>query len=552
MKCLKWLTIPFLCSTLASAEVPQDIVIKTRFDLESSEAFINQLRIFLVNNNFGDPYSQELARPLKVDLAKALDEIPPDTQAWIRELQSVLSVNVFESDYQMIVEKLSYTVNEFNSEFKTDTASVGRVDYVTVSYVKGLCLRADKVVFQVELKKTQTKEPIRFKVELLRPEFIVNPELTAELSLGWMTSILPENFQLSLTVVDIEKLMAKIVRRPDLIDLNVADVTMPNVSVRIGNKEIKFDKNKIKNFFSKNQGELKKGILDLLNVRMKDRFSNIIKDSPQQLLLPKTFGIKSEINGVFDLQKMSANQTGIIQVEVDGHFCSRQVSGTKDICANERIGTKLRRKIELADYQKSIREINRSLIEKKTNIAVSVSEDYLNQLVAATVNSGLWEEKLKGRKFKLGPEHAFVLAEEKGETFSLYLDIIYQLSGAQRILVGRSELRFPVRFKIALSFEEIQGVPHFLIQVKEVATDDKLLINGAPEFGLPTTVNSVRFQNKVLAAIHEEVDDFAGEILVDLEMKELEGTTFTNLEFFSDGLGRGTATLGFGDKNEAF
>lgn len=545
MKYLRCFLVPLFCSFGAFAEVPQDIVIKTRFDLESSESFIKQLRIFLVNNKFGDPYSQELLKPLKVDLTQALDEIPTETQTWIRELQSILRINVFESEYHMIVEKLSYSVDEFNSEFKTDGSVGSRVDYVTVSYVKGLQLRAEKIVFQVELKKTQTGEPIRFRVELLEPEFIVSPELTAELSLGWMTSILPENFLVSLNGVDIQKLMEQVVKKPELMDLEVGDLLMPDVSIRIGHKEVKFDKEKIKNFFSKQRVALKKGILDLLNVRMKERFSNIIKDNPKQLLLPRTYGIRSEINGVFDLQKMESNQTGIIQYEIDGHFCSRQVSATKDLCPNERISTKLRRKIELADYQKSIREINRTLIEKKSNIAVTVSEDYLNQLVESTVRSGLWEKKLKGA-FKLGPEKAFVLAEEKGETFSLYLDIIYKLQGAQRIMVGRSELRFPVRFKIALNFEEIQGIPHFTINVKEVATDSKLLLQGAPQYGLPTTVNTVRFQGKVLTAIMEEVSDFAGETLLDLEMKELEGTNLSNLEFFSDGLGRGTATLGFG------
>lgn len=548
MKCLKWLIIPLLYSFVASADVPRDIVIKSRFDLDSSEAFINQLRIFLVNNKFGDPYSQELSKPIKVDLARVLDEIPTDTRAWIKDLQSVLSINVFESDYQMIVEKLHYAVEEFNSEFKTGNSANDRVDYVTVSYVRGLHLRAERLVFQVELKKTQTGAPIRFKIELLNPEFIVSPDLTAELSLGWMTSILPENFLVSLNSVDIEKIMERVVRSPELIELNVKDILIPDVSIKVGNKEVKFDKKKIKTFFSSRQDELKKGVLDIINVKMNERFSNIIKGNPKQLLLPKTFGIQSEINGVFDLQSMSANRTGIIQFDVDGHFCNRLVAKFKDLCPDERISSKLRRKIENTDFDRSIREINRSLIEEKSNISVSVSEDYINQLIAATVKTGLWEEKLKGRDFKLGPEHVFVLADEKGETFSLYLDIIYQLKGSQRILVGRSELRFPVKFKICLNFEDQQGISHFKITVREVATDNKLLLEGLPQYGLPTTVNTVRFQGKVLEAIKNEVNDFSGETLVDLEMKELEGTNFTNLEFFSDGLGRGTATIGFGNR----
>lgn len=189
--------------------------------------------------------------------------------------------------------------------------------------------------------------------------------------------------------------------------------------------------------------------------------------------------------------------------------------------------------------------MNRSLIERQTNLSLSVSEKYLNQMVEATIKTGLWDGPLSEKDLVLGPEKAFVLADEKGELFSLYMDVIHKLPRSQRILVGKSEIRFPIKFMIALNIEEVNGIPHFIIRVKKVATDRDLLVKGLPQYGLPTSLNGVRFQNKVLKKIMSDVSSFEGRTLVDFELKGLKGTYLHDLKFTSDGQGRGSATIGF-------
>lgn len=549
---LEFRTMKFLISILmlilslgASAQEQQDIVFKSRFDLESSQNFITQLRIFLANNNFGDPYSQEFKKPFVFDLEKVLNEVPRDTQNWIREFQDVVKIQLFESDYKLRVENFSYSIADFNSEFKPGISTAQRVEYVTTNYVKGVHLKADRISFDVELKQTQTRQPIVFSIELIEPEFIVSPELMAEVSMGWSTSIAPENIFLNLESVDIRKLMSRIVKSPDLIELKVKDMLMPEVSIKIGHKEITFDRKKIKRFFIVREDQMKKGVLDLLNVKLNERFANVIKE-PKKLKLPRKYGVEGDIPGVFDVQKMDVNNTGIVQFDIDGHYCNENSFLDSGFCDDNKIPTKLRRKIDNSLFQRSMRELNRGLIEKKTNMAVSVSEHYLNQIVNATIKAGLWEASFKGRDFVMGPEKSFILAEEKGELLSMYIDIVYKLKGAQRVMVGRSEIRFPIKFMIAINIVDVDGIPHFTIKVVKVATDDKLLLEGAAQYGLPTTVNTVpRFRKKVLKAIHADVDTFTNETLIDFEMKELKGTYLDELEFRSDGNGRANATIGF-------
>jgi len=272
----------------------------------------------------------------------------------------------------------------------------------------------------------------------------------------------------------------------------------------------------------------------------------LIGDASQKLSIPRTYGFASDINGVMDVQKMDVNNSGIVQIDVDAHFCDEPGAVKTDYCMNGKVEAKKRRNIPANQYQKSLREINRSLIEKRTNLALSVSEDYLNQLIEATIRAGLWDDIIGGKEFKLGPEKSFVLADEKGSLFSLYLDIIYPVRGTDRIMIGKSELRFPVRLMIDLNIKEVNKIPRLLISVQKIGTDDKLLLDGIKEYGLISNVKTVkRFRQKVLRRIHYELSAFMGDVLVDISMNELKGTYLEELEFFSDGLGRATATMGF-------
>lgn len=528
-----------LYSQLSIGQVQQDIVFKARFDLESSEAFIDQLRIFLDHNDFGDPYSQTFSKPIRIDLAKIINDTSLSTQRWVRELQSVLKIKLFESDYRLIVDQLGYQLEHFNSEFRPVSSSEKRVEYVTVNYVKGLRLFADRLAFEVELKQTHSSRPLIFNIEILAPEFMISPELMAETSMGWVTSILPDNIKLSLESVDIKKVMKVIIKNPDLIHFKYDDIVIPEVAIKVGHKTVHFDKQKIKSFLIDRREEMKAGVLDLLHSKMNDRFDNIIKDNPKSLLLPRALSFKSDICGKFKIEDMSANNTGIVQFDIDGLFCSGGVSSGNDIKAP------VRRQINLGDYNRSLRGMNRSLIERQTNLSLSVSEHFLNQMVEATIERGLWEKPLSDKKLRLGPERAFVLADERGELFSLYMDVIHKLSRSQSVMVGRSEIRFPIKFMIALNIEQVQGIPHFFIKVKKVATDRDLLLKGLPQYGLPSTVDEVRFQNKVLGNIMKDLESFAGRSLLEIELQGLKGTYLDALKFNSDGLGRGTATIGF-------
>ena len=537
----KYLILLLLVSGQALARKnSQDIVIKSRLDHQASASLIKRVRTFLINNEFGDPYNRRIESPFLIDVNQVLDDLPPGTQTWIKDLQSLLNLKLFESNYKLQIEDLSYRIDGFNSELMPMTSSMNRIEYVTLNYVQGLKLSAGKISFQVELKRTTNGSPIKFQIDLIEPDFLVSQDLMVELPMGWYTALMPDALLLSLHTIDLSKVFEKVVSRPDLIDFYVKDLYMPQVSVRVGDRNVSFDKEKIFNFVVSRKEEMKMAILDLLRSRMQDRFSNIIKDHPQEIFLPRSFATKGRVSAVFDLRNFNAEaSTNVIDAKIDGFFCATR----KDInaCQSEQDPTKMRRIISSQTYEQSMHEIDLLFMEKRANVAISISEDYINQLITSVAQAGMID--LAGESFTLGPEKAFVLAEEKGEGFSLYLDIIHKLQGAQRVLVGRSELRFPIRLSIGLKVNLIQGIPHLQIKVLEVKTDEKLLIEGLPEYELVTNVDSVRFRKKVINSILKDISPFDQKILVDLELKEFKDTYLEQLSFLSDGKGRANAVL---------
>ena len=501
-----------------------------------------------MNNDFGDPYNQAIKKPIVIDITRNLQDLPAGTQTWVRDLQSVLQLQLFESSYKVVVNDLAYSINDFNSELSPTLSYLNRVEYVTINYVQGLTISASSIAFEVELKKTASGDPVKFSVEMLQPKFNIRPEMMVEMPMGWLTSIMPEYLLISLQQVDLKKLFDTIAQKPDLIDLTVQDLKMPKVALKIGNRTITFDREKIKRFFKIREQDMKKGILDLIQTRMGSRLQNILNDTPQELIVPRTYALESKINAVFDIQEMSTNNSKLLHVDMDAHFCSTEEVVGSDFCWNNKISAKLRREILQQTYDKSVRDLNRFMIESDSNLGVSVSEHYLNQLINATMQAGLWEKDMADKDFLMGPEKAFVLGEQKGKTFSLYIDIIHKLKGMQRVMVGRSELRFPIKFAIGLSIVDRGGIPRLQIQVKEVLTDFDLLTEGLPDYGMISTVRGIRFRKKVLKEIMKEINGFKDNILIDIEMIEFKGTYLEELEFFSDGLGRANATIRLGKK----
>lgn len=522
-----------------------DIVVKSRFDKESSQALIDQIRIYFMNNGIGDPYNLEIKENIVIDLDSLLNDLPEDTQLWIKRFQELLRLQFFDSSSYVKIENLSYYVLDFNSDFRLGNYVGERLEYVTSNSIRDLQVKAAKLSFAFQFKSTQSNKPIEFLIEIENPEFVAKSLHDASLPMTWSSTLTNDSLLISLDSINIESVMKKVIEHPESIELNFTNIVIPNLSIKVGSKEIRFDEKKIKQFFFYNKEEFKRNILNMIETKYGPEFGNIIVDDPKVLELRRNQILAQDLKAVISLKEILLENKEIVHFGLQGSFCN-DVSATEHRCVGGRVISYERRSSSADNFIKSMNELNFLLSESKKNIAVSVSENYLNNMIESSIKLGLWDEMLEGGNFQFGPQKVFVLAETKGESFSLYLDIIHTLSLTDRILVGKDKIRFPVKLLINLKIQEIDGIPHFKIMAKELATDREVLLKGYPQYNLESTIPNVpRFRKRVIESVLNDLKQFNDKTFIDLELQEFKGTYLKHLEFYSDGQGRGNAILDF-------
>ena len=533
------LMLTFL-SVAVEAKQP-DIVVKSHLDTQTSSSVIKRARSFMIHNDLGDPFNYVLPKPLTIELTKALKLLPDKTLLWIKEFQKLLNLQILDSTFNLRVDGLRYEVMNFNSILSPSESSQ-RVEYVTANIVNGLSIKADRIVFEVELNRTTSGKPIYFEIVVVAPELFVNQAHFMEIPMKWETNLGPNGIEIVLNQIDISRVIKKIVGNPSMVEITIDDLVMPDVSIKIGHKTLALDKKKIKNFLIKGQNDFKDAIINLLNVNAEERFANILGDEPLEFVIPRTFSVSDGIHAVFHLDQMlGLPKKEMVQFIVDAHFCDNPTNISEDFCFGRPIEAKERRKVTDIDFAQSLKAMDHILESRDASLAFSVSEQYLNELIEASDRAGVLN--LNGEDFKLGPQRAFVLADEKGTGFSIYLDIIYTLDKRSQLLTGKKQLQFPVKLKVGVKIENTDEMPYLYISVLKVDSDSKLLLNGLSKYGLKSNINSARFKKKILEQVTQEIKRFQGEILVSLPLNIFKGLHLEDANFQSDGHGRAMATI---------
>jgi hypothetical protein len=358
--------------------------------------------------------------------------------------------------------------------------------------------------------------------------------------MGWMLNLLPGHLLISLNMIDLSKVFEKVLTRPHGIELSFESLTIPDVSLQVGRKKIAFDREKVQTFLLSSLNDFKKSLLDLINLRMKDTLANVIEDKPKEIRLSRIFPIDGDLKLIFGVQDIQSQEGNILRFDLDSRFCD---SIPNEECLKEPPQAKVRRTITPSMHQASLDLTDNILKTTPASIVVSVGEDYFNQVILATMKSGRWDEAFKGKQFRLGPEGAFVLADTKGDTFTLYLDIIQTLKRSQQIIVGKKEIRFPVRMQVGAKLVSESSNSRFRVKVERLNTDAKIIINGLPDLGLPSTVGEGRFQQKVIQTILEDIREFDQQNLLDLSFESYLESVVGDVPLHSDGMGRGHAIL---------
>ncbi len=533
----------YAATSLGQTSLP-DIVLQTRLDDNNSPMFIEQARSVIINNGFNDPYRYQLKRPIEVSLDEEIGDASDESQEWLRQLQDFLKIKLFESRYDLQINDLAYDITDYDVKLKAMRED-GGFNFTARNLIYKPKLSASSIKFIVSLNRSGNRKPISFEIALIKPYFHINKEASVDISMSWGSLLANSGFDVHFKQVDLTKLFLDLAADPESYDFDWEDLVVPDLSVKIGSKTLVIDQEKLKNYIRERREEFKLAIIDLIVTQKRLREGEKFLITPDvKFSIPREFGFHSDINGEFYIERDELISTYVIRHELTGVFCLPVILntgfGTKT-CEGLRKPMAPRRQITQSQHKQSIKMFSELFEEQNASIGLSVSEDYINRLLRSIVEGGLFD--MNGKEFSLGPQKAFALSDVEGKEFSLYVDIIYKTTRGQRLLLGKKELRFPVKLMAKLSIEHKDEVPFLMIDISRDASTDELLRHGLSKFGLVSNISSSRFKKKVIKAIKKEVADFVGKRLVEVDLKELKGSYLENMQFMADGQGRAMAII---------
>lgn len=190
------------------------------------------------------------------------------------------------------------------------------------------------------------------------------------------------------------------------------------------------------------------------------------------------------------------------------------------------------REITKEDEQKGLDEITQNLAQGKSDLTISLTENYINRLIKTTIDAELWDERLEEDHLSLGPKGVFAVFDKRTQEPEMFIDLYYSGEGGiQGLFVnGRRPIRFPLRLSTSVSFPIKDGVPHLVIKTEKLLSDQWEIINGIPEYGLDSRLVRL-FKKKIARMIIKMASKLEGQVAVDLDfpvMKDvgLEKTTY--------------------------
>ena len=210
---------------------------------------------------------------------------------------------------------------------------------------------------------------------------------------------------------------------------------------------------------------------------------------------------------------------------VTGELCTTELfQQYHEQCNQQSIFPAPVRIISKEDQQKAADEVTENLAQAKSDLVLSMSEEYLNRLLHVTIQANLWNDSLEKQHLALGPKGAFLVFDKRTATPELYLDILYagEGKGVESLLVNNSRpLRFPLRISTELDFISVDGIPHMIIKTEKILSSANEIINGIPKYDLPSHL-IFGFKKAIAKMILKMSAEIEGQTALDLDLPILK------------------------------
>ncbi len=522
-----------------------DILVETRLDSDWSGVLANRIRRLMKNFGQQDPFSQRFEQPIVVSEAKVGDYLNPSAMELLKDLSRMLKMDFLNAQTQVTIHGLRYDVRGFKTEFNATEDKVEGLSVSSDFSASKIMVSADKVTLSLLIPG---KNALPFiNIEIIKPVITAAEEKLINFIAKIQLRNNDKSFKLLLEDSDFSSMVSSLVGSSDSIHLDYQNIVVPNVSIKIGNQQLKFDPKKIEDLIKSKKDGIKGLLVAQVSSLLKSGMGGDMLAAMNKIEFAKEYWIDSTtIQSQLKIDSfVSPANANLVEVQMSGDFCPPvlfQSIGKK--CVQDKVTKPVKSRISEKVHEESVQTM-RSLIDQgNANIVVSISEDYVNKVLVATYDAGLWNDILKKSGVMLGPNKVFIRMDEAGSnTGTLYMDVIYTPKKLERLAIGAKEVRFPLVFKVGLKIKQENLIPTFIIHIAEMDTSDETLLNGKPEMGVVSNIHSLRLKKKVLSTLRAETAGLANTDVLELQYPELRGLDLDKVNFVSDGNGRMNALI---------
>jgi hypothetical protein len=551
---LSFFILSFCAFAKPQVDTTPDIVVVSKLDADWSKVLITKIRTILSNFKILDPFKYAYDGELVIGPTEARTLLPASSTKLLNDLGNVLGLDFFKAQAQASMTGFAYEVKGFKTDLNAAENIGADLVIKTGLSASEVFVQASKITISVKIP-TQNGESLPvIAIDIIKPVIEATNENLVKLFAKLRIHNELDSYSFKIDELNLNQMADNLSLKTGDVKINYEKIVVPKVSIKIGDKRVDFSQAKIQQYLRNNHEGLKGILLSQLAKILRKGTADAVQKGVQNFKMPKKYWmmiptIKTMVNFT-KITNFPVSNT--LQLNLDGDFCADDVYLIyKELCVSKRLTKVSPSRLNDDNFQASLAMLNEIIQKDEIDMVASVSEDYLNKLLATTIDAGLWTEALKTAGIELGPNKVSLRLDKQGNTGTFILDGIYRPRKLERIALGVSVIRFPLALSVAFKIQEQNDdEPVLVVTVVAPDTSDETLLHGLPQYGVESSIGTIRrFQGKVLSTIRYALKDFNNRDMVTLPVTQLKGLNLDKAEFHSDGLGRMYGTISLQNDN---
>jgi len=456
------LVLSFILPTaFAQGNKVPDIIVDSKLDFDWTGFLIAKLRKLLTQNGLADPFTMKIDESLVVTESIIESYLDLEAKQFVNDLGKLIGMDLLNGQTKVVIDGLDYDIKDFKSSLKSVDNNLAQDLTISADFsASKLNLRAESVTLSVLIPSVDPKKKASIDIKIVRP--VIRADVRDLINFNAKVRIQDNGNQFKFLIpeANFDNMAEVLLSNPRGIYMNFRDIVIPDIRLKIGNRTLQIDQLKVKELINNNQKSLKSLLMSLLATQLKKGMGTDILKVVEKYSIDKEHWFHSSLlTSYFKVESFNSDlERNNLEIRMPADFCSPVGFKEKNkSCLTNKMVTPKPSRLTPTIHQRSKDEIKSMIDSGDVNLVASISEDYVNKIIAAAHESGMMDEQLKKAGVKIGPNGVSVRLDNRGDYGTLYMDVLYAPKKIERLAIGAKEVRFPVIIKVFVRIQNVEG-----------------------------------------------------------------------------------------------